>query len=1008
MNGKLKLNLFPTVLLVVAIASLPAPARAQMSSGSSGGASSGVGSGGGPGYGAPTGGYAAPSGGPGYGSPNAGMPGTTGGPMMSGAPNGGMPGNSGPVGPPSSNASAQFVAPAAGAGMSGSTSGASILNGTGISPQEAAKMLNTVGPGCQSALANQMGLSCDQIQSIRSQIANGGSLNSSQIESISAKLATNGMSPTDIASVAATLGLTQNQLSMVRGRMNQLQVQPNGQSTQTQMTPGQPSGGSGGVQMQQMTNDSRTMSSIEKSFKQSVTGQVEEFATPENLYQYGYSMFSGQVSTFAPVNNVPVGSDYIVGPGDEFRVLVWGRVNDSWSLQVQRNGQVEIPQVGPLEVGGLTFEQAKKLIEAKTSTMTGVHADVTMGELRTIQVFVVGEVQQPGPYTVSALSRVSNVLAAAGGISKIGSLRKVQVKRHDKLISLVDLYSILMHGDTSADIRLQQDDVIYVPVIGPAFGIAGVVKRPAIYEMAHPTERLADAVALAGGVGAFAYTQRVQVQRVQDHVRRIVLDTPINQLAARNFETIDGDLIKVFPVLPDQKNYVRLIGNVFRPGDFQWNKQMRVTDLVSLGEGTQPHTYFKYALLKRLEGKELYAHYLPLNLGAIIADSNSPQNIALRPFDEVTIYSEDNLRDLPSVSITGQVRMPGSYRLDPRMKVSDLVYLAGGLSDNAYQQQATLARTQVIDGAHTEHTYMEVDLRQALAANSASNPLLQNNDQLFIRTATNWHLPWTVTVGGRVPRPGVYPIREGETLDELLDKCGGFLPDAFPKGLIFTRASVQAIEQRQLDDSRMHLAQDLMQLTLSAPTSSSGGADTKLAAQTATLQHLLAAAQTAQADGRVVIQWNDRSSGRGRRTNVVLQDGDNVTVPLQPLSINVLGQVNSPTSLVPQPGFKVKDYLYRAGGPSNNADMDNLMVVQADGAVVTEEGLKHTGSGSIFPALPLISGGLMNAKLEAGDTIYVPEDVQSFVKLERAKDIATIVAQSAMTLGVVGLLALRL
>ena len=1051
-----KSNVLLTISLLVAMAvALPIAAWAQGASSNSSGGYSGTSSGGysgspSGGYsGSPAGGYSGtPSGG--YsGSPNgaysggsngsggyagggmppgAGAPATSGYSGAPGMPGGGMvpgasapatggysgaPGMAGAVGPiapgmsPGSAPNTQFNVPSPGAASVGTnnpgTSLGTLLNGTGITPSDAAKMLQSISPTTLSSMATQMGITPDEMQAIKNQVSNGG-LSSNEIDLLSAKLTSKGMSDANIGSIGAALGLTDSQLAAIRARSAQFQNQ-NGQPQQMQTMVGTQTGMVG-----QNGNPGFQLSSMERSFQQAATGQVNEFATPEELYQYGYSMFNGQVSTFAPVGNVPVSSDYIVGPGDEFRVLVWGRVNDAWSLEVQRNGQVEVPQVGPIQVGGLTFDQAKKLIESKTGQMTGVHADVTMGNLRTIQVFIVGEVLQPGPYTISALSRISNGLAAAGGISKIGTLRKIQLRRHNQLVQIIDLYAILMHGDTSADIRLQQDDVIYVPVIGPAFGIAGIVKRPAIYEMLHPTERLSDAVALAGGVGPFAYTQRIQVQRVENHVRRIVLDTAINQMAAKNFETIDGDLIKVFPVLPDQKNKVTLVGNVFRPGDYQWYKEMHLSDLVSLGEGVQAHTYFKYALIKRLEGVQRYPHYLPIDLGKALNSPRGADNVLLQAADEVTIFSEDSLRDLPTVTVTGEVRMPGQYRLDPRMRVSDLVYMAGGFRDSAYRERATLARTQVVDGAHTEHTYVEVDLRAALAPASQNDFLLVNNDQLFVRSASNWHLPWTATVSGRVKRPGVYAVREGETLDELLDASGGFLPDAFPKGLIFTRASVRAVEQARLDQTKQRLSQDLMQVALTVPMGQNSGSDNAQggALQVAQLQGLLSQAQNTQADGRIVIKLSDSSGRQAISSKIVLEDGDNITIPVRPMSVNVLGQVNNPTSILCQRGWRTRDYLYKAGGPASNADLENMMVIQADGTVLTDAGLKNTGQGRYFPALPLISGGLLNTRLEAGDTIYVPEDVQTFVKLERQKDLWTIFASAAQTLGIIGLLATRL
>jgi protein involved in polysaccharide export with SLBB domain len=336
--------------------------------------------------------------------------------------------------------------------------------------------------------------------------------------------------------------------------------------------------------------------------------------------------------------------------------------------------------------------------------------------------------------------------------------------------------------------------------------------------------------------------------------------------------------------------------------------------------------------------------------------------------------------------------------------------MAGGLRDNAYREKATLARTQVVDGAHTEHTYVEVDLRSALAPASQNDFLLVNNDQLFVRSASNWHLPWTSTVSGRVKRPGIYAVREGETLDELLETAGGFLPDAFPRGLIFTRASVRAVEQERLEETRQRLSQDLMQLALASSTSNNmSSTSSKSNVQMATLQNLLSQAQNTQADGRVVIKLSD-SAGHQRiaSSRIILEDGDNITIPVRPMSVNVLGQVNNPTSILSERGWTTRDYLYRAGGPATNADLDNIMVIQADGTVITDAGLRNTGTGRFFPALPLISSGLMGVRLDAGDTVYVPEDVQSFVKLEHAKDMWTIFASAAQALGIVGLLATKL
>jgi protein involved in polysaccharide export with SLBB domain len=309
-----------------------------------------------------------------------------------------------------------------------------------------------------------------------------------------------------------------------------------------------------------------------------------------------------------------VGGDYILGPDDELNVYTWGRVNQTLHLKVDRAGIVMVPEIGPVQVSGLTFSQAKKLIEGRMGQITGVEVDVTMGQVRTIQVFVIGKVTQPGLYSVSALSHVSNALVAAGGVSKMGSLRNIEVRRDNRVIATLDLYDLLLRGDTIGDVRLSARDVIFVPVIGPVAGVAGDVKSPAIYEM-KGSETLGNLLRMAGGVTAFGYAERLQLERVNNHQKRVALDINLNQRAAGKFPVSDGDLVKVFTVLPNERNIVRVKGNVNQPGSYEWHPGMRVIDLVRAAQGPADHTFFDYALLQRREGDERRMKPTPLNLG---------------------------------------------------------------------------------------------------------------------------------------------------------------------------------------------------------------------------------------------------------------------------------------------------------------------------------------------------------------------------------------------------------
>ncbi|MGH7879294.1 MAG: SLBB domain-containing protein, partial [Candidatus Binataceae bacterium] len=557
------------------------------------------------------------------------------------------------------------------------------------------------------------------------------SLTEEQLTAMCAGVAKRHLSPADVESAAASLGISGAQLD----RLKQCTKPSAGQPSSTTLA--KPKGAVPETADRDVRSTLRPPpkeSTIEASFRRLANPDSRTpLPSPARLEQFGYSLFSAKVSTFAPVDSIPVSGDYILGPGDELNVLMWGRVNQTLHLDVQRDGSMLLPQLGPLQVAGLSFAQAKHLIEDKAGKITGVEVDVTMGRLRSIQVFVIGKVNHPGLFTVSSLSHVSNALVAAGGISKVGSLRRIELRRNNQLLRVIDLYALLLRGDTSADVQLEPRDVIFVPVIGPVVALAGNVKSPGIYEL-DGGESLARAVALAGGVGAFGYKQRLQVERVQNHQRNIALDTSFGRLSAVSLRVQDGDLIKIFGVLPDQQNIVKLKGNARRPGIYQWRDGMTVADLVAAGEGVADRTFFDYALIRRIEGPDRRVHFLPVDLGVALRDGGvDTQDVKLRPRDELTIYSENDLQDLPAVTIEGTVRKPGRYLLSAGMKLSDLIYEAGGLKDEAYQERAQLVRTHVVDGADTKFAYIDVDLRAALEPNSSNDPPLMRNDDLLVQ-----------------------------------------------------------------------------------------------------------------------------------------------------------------------------------------------------------------------------------------------------------------------------------
>jgi protein involved in polysaccharide export with SLBB domain len=745
----------------------------------------------------------------------------------------------------------------------------------------------------------------------------------------------------------------------------------------------------------------------------SIEGRFHELDTPYKLYtaptaaslqQFGYDLFSSRVSSFAPTGNVPVGDDYIIGPDDELNIYNWGRVNQTIKLKVDRDGAVMVQDIGPIQVGGLTFGQAKKLIEGRMSQITGVEVGVTMGQIRTIQVFVIGKVTQPGLYTVSALSHVSNALDAAGGISKMGSLRRIELRRDNRVETKIDLYDLLLYGDTGGDVRLKPRDVIFVPVIGPVAAVTGDVKSPAIYEMLGK-EGLGNLLHMAGGVTAFGYSERLQVERVQNHEKRIALDVNLNQRSASGFPVDDGDLVKVFSVLPIERNVVRVKGNINEPGTYEWRPGMRVADLIRQAQGPGDHTFFDYALVERRQGPERRMEPIPINLGEALSSQLGVDNIELRPEDSITIYSQSELGQVPMVEVLGQVRKPGKYPLIPGLTARELVYTAGGLLDNASRDQAELTRTEIANGSVAKYTHMDLDLRQILDGAETNDVPLKPGDELLVQQASNWHAPWHVILEGQVNRPGPYPIREGERLAAVLKACGGFRPDAYPRAAVFIRRSVQRMQQEQLELARTRLQHELVRLALLPHQA--GQADTN-ADTLNSIREVLTQAETTQATGRVVVKISSLDSLERSPENIVLENEDRLIIPVQPAAVQVLGQVYNPNAIVYQPALRMRDYLQRAGGPTDAGDEEHVYVIKADGSVLTDEGVRESEKNKLFPLLPSIGGGLAEQHLEPGDTIFVPEKLIYISSLQYAKDVTAIVANSALGLATLGILAASL
>ncbi len=723
------------------------------------------------------------------------------------------------------------------------------------------------------------------------------------------------------------------------------------------------------------------------------------------LKPFGYDLFAGVPTTFAPVTDVPVPSEYVIGPGDRFDVQLIGNTKGKHSLVVNRDGRITFPELGPIAVSGLRVGEAKARIEQRVADqLIGTQVSVSMGDLRSIRVFVVGEASQPGSYTVSSLATVTNALFVSGGVKPIGSLRNIQLKRNGRIVSQLDLYDLLLNGDTSGDARLLPGDVIFIPPVGTTVGVTGEVRRPAIYELRGEASA-ADLLHLAGGLTPEADPRLATLQRIDERRERVVVDVDLTNPQARSTRLRTGDLLRVPGVRVTYSNAVRVDGHVLRPASVEYRSGLRLTDVISSADDLKPNADQRYVLIRREESGSRRVRVLSADLSEAWRAPTTDANPRLAQRDRIYVFDLETGRraildpilqelklqavsDEPSqvVRVSGRVRVPGEYPLEPGMTVSDLIRAGGGLSEEAYGGEADLARYEVRDGQSRKTDVLKVDLSRALARDPTADQVLAPFDFLVVKEISQWSSQETVRLEGEVRFPGEYPIERGETLQSVIARAGGLTALAFPQGSVFTRESLKERERRQVEILADRLKQDLGTLALQATQTSAGGGQP--ASETLAIgQTLLADLRDAEPVGRLVIDL-DRilAAEAGSTADVILKDGDVLRVPQTAQEVTVIGEVQSATSHLYDPAFGRDDYIRMSGGTTQKADDRRIYVVRANGSV-------ETGSGSRW---------FRNAgSIQPGDTIVVPLDAERMRPLPLWTAVSTIIFNLAVAVAAV-------
>ena len=716
----------------------------------------------------------------------------------------------------------------------------------------------------------------------------------------------------------------------------------------------------------------------------------------EALKPFGYDLFAGIPTTFAPATDVPVPAEYVIGPGDQIRVQLFGDVNQSYLLTVGRDGSINFPELGPIDVAGQTFSQLRENLEQRVARqMIGTNASVTVGETRSIRVFVLGEAYQPGSYTVSGLSTITNALFVSGGVKEIGSLRNVQLKRRGELVSRLDLYDLLLHGDTSDDSRLLPGDVIFIPPVGKTVAVTGEVRRPAIYEVADETTPR-QLVALAGGLAPEADPSLVRLERINERRQRVTLDVDLSRPDAQAAALISGDVLRVLPIRTVLEDSVLVQGQIYRPGAVQYRPGMRLSDVIGSLDELKPSADKHYILVRRELPPDRLVTAHSADLARALASPGSAADIPLAPRDRIVVFDKetdrerilepliDDLRlqsrlDRPMqiVSVGGRVKVPGQYPLEPGMRVSDLIRAGGSLEEAAYGGEAELTRHRIIDGEYRQTELVRVDLAAVLRGEAGADIALESYDYLNVKEMPQWSRAEEIEIVGEVRFPGMYPVKRGETLRSVMERAGGLTDLAFPEGSIFLREDLREKELQRIEQLAARLQSDIAVLALQSTQE-----NTRASQALPVGQSLLNDLRSTKPVGRLVFDLDKvMKNAPGSAWDIALKDGDRIMIPRRAQEVTVLGEVQTITSHLYRPSLSRNDYISLSGGMTQKADSHRTYVVRADGSVVT--------AGSRW-------FGRTATEIRPGDSIVVPLDAERMRALPLWTAVTQIIYQVAI------------
>ncbi|NWF89174.1 MAG: SLBB domain-containing protein [Ignavibacteriaceae bacterium] len=708
----------------------------------------------------------------------------------------------------------------------------------------------------------------------------------------------------------------------------------------------------------------------------------------EELEYFGYSLFEKIPTAFEPASVGPVDPGYLIGPGDVLRLYLWGAVELQYELNVDNQGTVFIPTAGQMFVSGVPYSELKnkmtsylsRFYEGLTANPPSVFLDISLAKLRPIKIFVMGEVAKPGGYTISSFANVFNALYSIGGPLTSGSMREIRVVRNNKVITKVDLYDYLLKGQLIGDVRLQNNDMVFIPPRGKTISINGEVLRPAVYEL-KDGENLKKLFDYAGGLKSTAYIGRVQISRIKPfeqrkkfELERELIDVDLTDLlrsTASDFSLSDGDKISVYPISEKYINYVTIEGAVLRPGSYQVSKVRRLSDLIYEAEGVTPDAYFSKADIIRTRPDETF-QFISVDLAKAL-DGDPNNNIELHPRDSVKIYSIYDLVEKRTVSISGYVKYPVTLPFADSLTLYDVVFRAGGLQDPVFRGKAFTLRGDIIrynpDGLSTR--IIPFNLEKLLREKSV-NIDLEPGDKIYIyKGDVERVLDKMVRIEGEVRRPGEYPLSSNMTPMDLILQAGGFNERSLRSEVYVNRVKPSGYEGEKISESFVipmahsffkssenevvqvdttninsntfmlqhkdvvvvrknpnYQEQRIVNITgeVNKPgtyvleSKNETLSDLILKAGGSTSEAFLFGTQFNRGGKKLVVDVEALFIEGDESENVFLQNGDKIFIPRKPNTVVVDGEVNNPGLYRYIDGLSVKDYIENAGGVTDSAN----------------------------------------------------------------------------------------